>query len=74
MRCRVTVTRVVRQYADIEVDKVDSVDAAAESVEDQLKFPDERERLLKGLTWFGTEDAVKAPADSLMVLTAKSID
>lgn len=55
MRARVTLTRAVRQYLDVEIGHVESLEEAAEQIAETLAHPDRRARLLHGLLWFGTE-------------------
>lgn len=55
MRARVTLTRTIRQYLDIELPHTESLEEAAEQIDATLAQPDRRARLLNGLQWFGNE-------------------
>jgi hypothetical protein len=52
MKATVTLTRLVRQYTDVLVDSVESLDEATESIEHQLRHPASKAKLLKGLSWY----------------------
>lgn len=55
MRVRITLTRTIRQYLDIVVNTVESVELAVEQIEADIAEPDRRARLLNGEKWFGDD-------------------
>lgn len=60
MRVRVTIARLVAQYADVLIADVESIDEAEAQVAAAIESPGPaRQRLLKKLTWFG--DTLQEP-------------
>jgi hypothetical protein len=56
MKVRITLQRAIQQFADYEVERVASVQEAEQQVDDQLKDPLTRARLLAGLVWHILEE------------------
>lgn len=55
MNTRVTLTRVIQQYADINIGGVESEDEARERVEEILSNKAARARVLQDVKWFGAD-------------------
>lgn len=53
MNVRVTVSRVIRQYAEIAVSGVEGTEEAIRHVRANLPIPVRRARLLKDVVWYG---------------------
>jgi hypothetical protein len=55
MRVQVTLTRVIRQYTEVFIERVESVEQATAQVDEGLTDRLGKARLLKGASWFGDE-------------------
>lgn len=55
MRATVTVTRVIRQYAEIPFPAVESIEDADAQATEALADPLGKARLLRGVAWFGDD-------------------
>jgi hypothetical protein len=55
MNVRVTISRVVRQYAELMIAGVESPEVALCQVKEDLMIPVRRARVLREVAWFGTD-------------------
>ncbi len=73
MQVTVTLTRVVRQYLDVIVDRVDSVEDAVVGVQDRLLNRAESVKLINGTTWY-TSATGENLVEPISIEQAKALD
>lgn len=73
MHTRVTITRVVRQYIDVIVSNVESVQDADATVSEALEDPLARARLLKSASaWYTADEPLIQPPSIAEIVESKT--